>query len=65
MFVEYKNIREVFAYANLSIEFWSRNTATSNVFKIYEMEKNYLNDNNRSLANFDCQRLYMFDIPLY
>ncbi|CAN7043041.1 unnamed protein product, partial [Brassica rapa subsp. trilocularis] len=38
-FVEYEKIREAFTYANPSIEFWSRNTAASDVYKIYEKEK--------------------------
>ncbi|CAD5313060.1 unnamed protein product [Arabidopsis thaliana] len=38
-FVEYERIREAFTYANPYIEFWSRNTAASDVYKIYEREK--------------------------
>ena len=38
-FVEYKRIRMAFTYANSSIEYWSRNTAASDVLKIYEQEK--------------------------
>ncbi|CAD5312077.1 unnamed protein product [Arabidopsis thaliana] len=38
-FVEYERIREAFTYVNPSIEFWSRNTAASDVYKIYEREK--------------------------
>lgn len=38
-FVEYEKIREAFTYANPTIEFWCRNTAASDVFKIYEKEK--------------------------
>ncbi|KAL9856870.1 putative HAT dimerization domain, ribonuclease H-like superfamily [Arabidopsis thaliana] len=38
-FVEYERIREAFTYANPYIEFWSRNTVASDVYKIYEREK--------------------------
>lgn len=38
-FVEYEKIREAFTYVNPTIEFWCRNTAASDVFKIYEKEK--------------------------
>ncbi|XP_056860062.1 putative AC transposase [Raphanus sativus] len=41
-FVEYEKIREAFTYVNPSIEFWSRNTAASDVYKIYEREKQKL-----------------------
>ncbi|KAL0802776.1 hypothetical protein Bca101_057952 [Brassica carinata] len=41
-FVEYRRIREAFAYANPSIKFWCRNTAVADVFKIYENEKAHL-----------------------
>ncbi|XP_013589621.1 PREDICTED: zinc finger BED domain-containing protein RICESLEEPER 2-like [Brassica oleracea var. oleracea] len=41
-FVEYKRIRMAFTYANSSIEYWSRNTAASDVLKIYEREKQKL-----------------------
>lgn len=42
--VEYEKNRDAFAYANPSIEFWSRNIAASDVFKIYEKEKKKLKD---------------------
>ena len=38
-FVEYRRVRDALAYANSSIEFWSRNTAASDVLRIYEKEK--------------------------
>lgn len=38
-FVEYRRVRDALAYANSSIVFWSRNTAVSDVLKIYEKEK--------------------------
>ena len=38
-FVEFRRIREAFEYANPGIEFWCRNTAVSDVRKIYENEK--------------------------
>ncbi|KAL0716621.1 hypothetical protein Bca4012_065943 [Brassica carinata] len=38
-FVEYKRIRMAFTYANSTIKYWSRNTAASDVLKIYEREK--------------------------
>ncbi|CAN6920809.1 unnamed protein product [Brassica oleracea] len=41
-FLEYKRIKMAFTYANSSIEYWSRNTAASDVLKIYEREKQKL-----------------------
>ena len=41
-FVEFRRIREAFKYANPRIEFWCRNTAVSDVLKIYENEKAHL-----------------------
>ncbi|KAL0889076.1 hypothetical protein Bca101_013059 [Brassica carinata] len=41
-FVEYEKIREALTYANPSTEFWCRNTAASDVYKIYEKEKQKL-----------------------
>jgi len=41
-FVEYRRIREAFAYANSSIEEWSRNIAAADVLKIFEREKTKL-----------------------
>ena len=38
-FVEYRRVREALHYANPTIEFWCRNTAVSDVFKIFEREK--------------------------
>ena len=38
-FVEYRRVRDALAYANSSIEFWSRNTAVSDVLRIFEKEK--------------------------
>jgi len=35
-FVEYRRIREAFAYANSSIEEWSKNTVAADVLKIFE-----------------------------
>ena len=43
-FVEYEKIREAFTYANPSIEFWSRNTAASDIYKIYVKEKRKLKE---------------------
>ncbi|CAN7003798.1 unnamed protein product, partial [Brassica oleracea var. botrytis] len=37
-FVEYRRVREALHYANPTIEFWCRNTAVSDVFKIFERE---------------------------
>ena len=41
-FVEYKGIIMAFTYVNSSIEYWSGNTAASDVLKIYESEKQKL-----------------------
>ena len=38
-FVEYRRVREALHYANPTIEFWCRNTAVSDVLKIFEREK--------------------------
>ncbi|CAA7020686.1 unnamed protein product [Microthlaspi erraticum] len=43
-FVEYKRIREAFAYANSNIVFWSRNTVAADCLKIFEKEKRKLKE---------------------
>jgi len=38
-FVEFRRVREAFLYVNPTVKFWCRNTAVSDVFKIFEREK--------------------------
>ncbi|CAN6910888.1 unnamed protein product, partial [Brassica oleracea] len=38
-FVEFRRVREALKYANPTIEFWCRNTAVTDVLKIFEGKK--------------------------
>ncbi|XP_013610927.1 PREDICTED: zinc finger BED domain-containing protein RICESLEEPER 3-like [Brassica oleracea var. oleracea] len=38
-FVEYRRVRDALSYVNSSIEFWCRNTAVTDVLRIFEKEK--------------------------